>query len=227
MDSYVLQHFKWDGERWSAERNLSIGFTTPTSLGSLGADVTGSDDLGVIFAATSGDLSTGDLKYEMMSTNRSLQATAGETTPLPAVAVTPARPTATPAPQVTDTPAPTPTPTEANTPTPTFWLVSSNTAPSNSAWIGSVAGVIVAAVIVLLIILGIVAMRFRGPAIEDHLRRTLTNINLISRGGNENRLVKSLVLVVILMLVSYRKALLLISIRIPEGWSSSLAVLFG
>ena len=162
-DSSVLQHFKWDGERWSAERNLPIAFTKPTILSSLGADVTGSDDLRVVFVATNGDLSTGDLTYELMSSNRSLQATPGETTPPPTVIVTPTPPTATPSPQVTETPAPSPTPTEAGTPTPTFGLVSSTNDSSNNAWIGSVAGVIVAAVIVLLIILGIIAMRFKRP----------------------------------------------------------------
>ena len=90
---YVMQHWRYDGSQWSAERSLALDFSTITLVSSYTAGITESDVLGVLFSVISGDVANSEAQDQLLFANRVLgetsetttQVTSPQTTPTPEV----------------------------------------------------------------------------------------------------------------------------------------------
>lgn len=161
LSNFVMQHWRYDGSRWSAERSLDLDFSTASQVQSNVADITTNGDLGVLFSVVSGDLTSIDTQGQLLFANRLL----GESQPV-ATQENPSQSTPTPELELTssETSAPTVLPTQADTqePTPTSIeavVVTTDTpvpipdgpAPVRNSWLTSVVGPLAAGMIILAI----------------------------------------------------------------------------
>ena len=82
--SLVLQHWRWDGQRWGGEPSLNLEVDANTSIDGLIAGVSPQGDLTAVF---SGSVAPSDLtkqqQYELLFTKRSLDLTGTIPTSLP------------------------------------------------------------------------------------------------------------------------------------------------
>jgi hypothetical protein len=106
LQAYVLQHWMWDGERWSTERSVDMQTAGAMEIESLASNVSKDNNLAVIFTGKMTSKETNLTTDNLYFTSRQL----GQ----PQTVITPraAMPTATRrAPTPTPTPAPSATPT--------------------------------------------------------------------------------------------------------------------
>ncbi len=153
-NSFVIQHWLYDGEGWSAGRNLDVDFSTNTDINSVVGNVSNGSNLGVLLS----DLIRGETgnsqQRELLFSNRQLED--------PSPAVTP-NPQATPTLQITITKAPTiqttdtPSPKLA-TPTKTQLTLPDEPGPSSNSSLIAIAG----PVLIGFIALGVLFIIFRG-----------------------------------------------------------------
>jgi hypothetical protein len=153
--SLVLQHWRWDGQRWGGEPSLTLEVDANTSIDGLIAGVSPQGDLAAVF---SGSVMPSDLtkqqQYELLFTKRSLGLTGAVPTPLPP-----------PAPTVVDTQAPTQVIDVISSPTPTVDIAalgsSRGGAGQGNEWAGLLIGALLAGLIVLMAF-GFGMWRLRG-----------------------------------------------------------------
>lgn len=156
-NQYVLQHWQFDGTRWSAERSLDIQFPTDTAVTGNVAEITGESNLGVLLSVQSGDLERGDAQDQLLFTNRQVDLSVSSEPPVaqPEITAIPVeQPSASPTPEptaaLTETPANQPLATDGvatDVPTP----LPQNPVGGNRSWLGSLVGPLAAGVIVLVI----------------------------------------------------------------------------
>jgi hypothetical protein len=153
-NKFDLQHWLYDGERWSAERSLGMSFISNTNISSVEGDVSEAGNLGVLVSDLTSIVDNSTQEYEIMFSNRLLE--------IPEVNVTPEEQN-TPQPQFTPTavdelqPTKTQSPVAA-TPTGTPIVIQNEPEPAYSSnWI-AIAGPIAIGLIVLIVIVII----FRG-----------------------------------------------------------------
>ena len=167
LNQYVLQHWRFDGARWSAERSLNLDFSMPTTVSSNVSGITESGDLGVLFSVVSGDLVVSDTQGQILFANRmlgdSMESGTQENLP-PSSATLEVEPTSvetlTPTTVPTDVAIlePTPVPPEAiATITEAPTVIPDGPAPARNSWLTS----IVLPVIVGMIVLAIAVVSFR------------------------------------------------------------------
>ena len=153
-NSFVIQHWLYDGERWSAERNLDVEFTTNTDINSVVGNVSNESNLGVLLSdLIRGETGNGQQR-ELLFSNRQLE--------VPSTAITPIQ-EATPTPQVTATITPTIQPTNTPspnlaTPTSTTFILPDDPSPSSSSSLIAIAG----PVVIGFIALGVLFIVIRG-----------------------------------------------------------------
>jgi hypothetical protein len=153
-NNFVIQHWLYDGERWSAERNLDVEFTTNTDINSVVGNVSNESNLGVLLSdLVRGETGNGQQR-ELLFSNRQLE--------VPSTAITPMQ-EATPTPQVTATIAPTIQPTNTPspnlaTPTSTAFILPDDPSPSSSSNLIAIAG----PVVIGFIALGVLFIVIRG-----------------------------------------------------------------
>jgi hypothetical protein len=167
LNQYVLQHWRFDGTRWSAERSLNLEFSTPTMIFSNESGITESGELGVLFSVGSGDLVINDTQGQMLFANRMLdnsQSIATQENPPQSTTTVEVEPTSvetlTPTTVPTDVAIlePTPVPPEAiATITEAPTVIPDGPAPARNSWLTS----IVLPVIVGMIVLAIAVVSFR------------------------------------------------------------------
>lgn len=158
-NSFVVQHLTWNGQNWSTERSLDLSFTTPTTIGSLMSTVSSQGVLNLLFTALTEDLNSRAVKDDILFSSRPLEgivaAASPQATSITQV-ITP--PQATPVPSLFPTQTLPPSPTAAVSPTPT--PLPTFVQPQNeNTWLGSMAGALLAGLIVISVIVGIVAFR--------------------------------------------------------------------
>jgi hypothetical protein len=107
--SLVLQHWRWDGQRWRGEPSLNLDLDANTSIDGL---IAGASPQGDLIAVFSDSVAPSDLtkqqQYELLFTKRSLALTRTVPTPLPPLAPTAAE-TQIPTQAFDVIPSPTPT----------------------------------------------------------------------------------------------------------------------
>jgi len=161
LNQFVMQHWLFDGARWSAERSQNLDFITLTSILSNVSGITESGDLGVLLSVVSGDPVSIDTQDQLLFTNRTLgdspvsatqeitvQSTAsttveptnGETStatlvPTEAVSLETTPVTTEPVAVITETPA----------------AIPDNPAPAGNSWLTSLVGPVVVGLIGLAI----------------------------------------------------------------------------
>lgn len=167
LNQYVLQHWRFDGARWSAERSLNLDFSLPTMVLSNASAITVDSDLGVLLSVISGDLAVNGSQGQLLFANRilddsevsvtqeiSTQSTATLVAePTSIETLTPTVPATVPV-----TLEPTPTPSKAaavETESPT--AIPGGPAPARNSWLTSIVG----PVLIGMIILGIAVVSFR------------------------------------------------------------------
>jgi hypothetical protein len=161
LNQYVMQHWRYDGTQWLAERSLGLNFSTATAVLSNEASITENGELGVLFPIISGDLAGSETQDQLIFANRLLGDSSSGSMPNNPPQVTP---TQAGEPNIVETVAPTVAPTEAVTlePTPVTTevvAVLTNTpapipagpAPARNSWLTSLVGPLVAGVIILVI----------------------------------------------------------------------------
>lgn len=153
--SFVLQHWMFDGERWITEMSLNLNSTAVTTVESLVAAVSHQGDLAVVFTGGAVNQPDGSQLESLIFTNRLLE--------LPAVE---ANPTLEVLPTVTPQPIPTATAMPQSSPTPNILVSGSTSGSPGSGEVrvlpegpevtsrsipGSVVGPIAAAFVVLIV----------------------------------------------------------------------------
>jgi hypothetical protein len=147
-NKFVLQHWLYDGQRWSAERTLDINFYNNTAITSVEGDISDTGNLGVLLSDLIQSTDNSTQEYEIVFANRLLE--------IPDTIVTPDQ-QLTAQPQITPTIAGEIQPTKtqspvAATPTGTPIVFPDEPGPSNSSnWI-AIAGPIVIGLIILIVI---------------------------------------------------------------------------
>ena len=147
-NKFVLQHWLYDGQRWSAERTLDINFYSNTAIISVEGNVSDIGNLGVLLSDLILSTDNSSQEYEIVFANRLLE--------IPDTIVTPDQ-QLTAQPQITPTIAGEIQPTKtqspvAATPTGTPIVFPDEPEPSNSSnWI-AIAGPIVIGLIILIVI---------------------------------------------------------------------------
>jgi hypothetical protein len=170
LNQYVLQHWRFDGARWSAERSLNLDFSLPTIVLSNASGISSGGDLGVLFSVVSGDQAVNGAQGQLLFADRMLgdsESSVTQEIPTQSLATVEAAPTSietltsttpTVAPTVPETLEPTPMPSEVvavMTEAPT--TIPSDPAPSRNSWLTSIVG----PVLIGMIILGIAVVSFR------------------------------------------------------------------
>ena len=147
-NKFVLQHWLYDGKRWSAERTLDINFSTDTAITSVEGDVSDTGELGVLLSDLNQSADDSTQEYEIAFANRLLEIPAASETPVQQLTPKPqTTPTLTGELQPTRTQAPV-----AAAPTETQFVFPDEPGPSNSSsWI-AIAGPIVIGLIILIVI---------------------------------------------------------------------------
>ena len=147
-NKFVLQHWLYDGQRWSAERTLDINFYGNAAINSVEGEVSDTGNLGVLLSDLNQSADDSTREYEIAFANRLLEIPAASETPDQEL---------TPEPQITPTLTGEIQPTEtqrsvAATPTGTPFVFPDDPGPSNgSSWI-AIAGPIVIGLIILIVI---------------------------------------------------------------------------
>jgi hypothetical protein len=167
LNQYVMQHWRFDGTRWSAERSLNLNFSLPTTVLSNASAITESGDLGVLFSIESGDTVNKNIQDELLFADRVLDESLASATP-----ENPPQTTATVEAEPTDVETLTPTmaPTEVVTLEPTLvtteavaaitdspTAIPDEPAPARNSWLTS----IIAPVVVGMIVLALAVVIFR------------------------------------------------------------------
>jgi hypothetical protein len=153
-NSFVIQHWLYDGEGWSAGRNLDVDFSTNTDINSVVGNVSNGSNLGVLLS----DLIRGETgnsqQRELLFSNRQLEDPSPAVTPTPQATPT-LQITMTKAPtiQTTDTPSP-----KLATPTKTQLTLPDEPGPSSNSSLIAIAG----PVLIGFIALGVLFIIFRG-----------------------------------------------------------------
>jgi hypothetical protein len=106
---YTLQHWVWNGQRWSSSESLELDIDADSSINSLTSAVTSQDNLAVLLSGRVEDLEFGTQEDRLYFTARSIELLEGLPTPLPPAPVTPVA-AEQPTPEPTALPTPTPTP---------------------------------------------------------------------------------------------------------------------
>ena len=147
IDSYILQHWIFDGQSWTAESSNSFQFTPESEVSSITSDISKNGILAVTLLNSNLAMQSFD-QYQLFYTDLAMEVPALTTSEI------------TPTPDVIPTPIPTIQNTEpfqpqiTSTPTPvTFPLDNDN--PGNSDWI-FVAGPVLVGLIILVVIFLIV-----------------------------------------------------------------------
>jgi hypothetical protein len=130
---FALQHWMWDGSRWSSDRTLELNSDSISTLNDLVASMSPQGVLSLLFSVNSGTRGTGDPVNYLLLTNRVVDLPRGEPTP-------PSPPQVTPAAQNTPEPTERPEPTstqELVEPTPTidFNTIQPQNRPTNFLFI--------------------------------------------------------------------------------------------
>jgi hypothetical protein len=147
-NSFIIQHWLYDGERWVAERNLDIDFSTNTDITSVVGDVSIGGNLGVLLSNLVTNFEENTQQYELMFANRQLE--------IPNVIVTPV-PNITPTSQITPTAVVIVEPTKTGSPvevTPTEPPLSFPDEPdqsNGSNWIAVVGPIVIGIIVVIVI----------------------------------------------------------------------------
>lgn len=95
LNSFIIQHWLWDGERWIIERSMDLGASTANSIGSLVASLSEEGELAVVLTGRKVIPESGRQQDNLLYTGRHLEIpVVAELLPSPA------------------TPTPIPTPTE-------------------------------------------------------------------------------------------------------------------
>ena len=153
-NSFVIQHWLYDGEGWSAGRNLDVEFSSSTEIDSVVGNVSQANNLGLLLSDLIRD-ETGDIQQrELLFSNRLLEVPSTNATQVPQV---------TPTPMVTATEVPviqlTNTPTAIlTTPTRTPLAFPDEPEPTNNSNLIAFAGPI----LIGFIALGVLFIIFRG-----------------------------------------------------------------
>lgn len=157
---FNLQHWSWDGERWSVDQNLSLDVEGLSGVGSPAAAVSPGGALSAVFSIATGGEQGEELRFSLVESRREVE--------VPAVLPTaPAAAAPTIAPSPTDTAAPEPTVTSttgpAASPTAPADLPEEPGGPTNP-WLSSMAGLLAAGFVVL------VALIFGARAVISRQR---------------------------------------------------------
>jgi hypothetical protein len=147
-NKFVLQHWLYDGQRWSAERTLDINFYGNTAINSVEVDVSDTGNLGVLLSDLTQSTDDSTQEYEILFANRLLEIPTASSTPDHQL---------TPEPQTTPTTsgnlqATNTQPHVAGTPVETPIVFPDEPGPSDSSsWI-AIAGPVVIGLIILIVI---------------------------------------------------------------------------
>lgn len=148
--SFVIQHWLYDGQRWSPERNLEVEFPADAYINSIAGSVSDRGDLGVLLANLLREEDSNLNQYQLIFSNRSIEIPNAVETPDQQVTSTPQinAPIAT-AQQLTKTPSfadtePTITP---------IVFPDDQRNSSNSGWIAIVGPIAIGLIILMLILI--------------------------------------------------------------------------
>jgi hypothetical protein len=152
--SFVIQHWLYDGQLWSAERNFAVEFPTNAYITSIVGSVSDRGDLGVLLANLLREEESNLNQYQLIFSNRSIEIPNAVETPDQQITSTPQINTPTAMVQ-----KPTKTPSSADTESTITPIVFPDDLgqSSNSGWI-AIAGPIAIGFIILIVIFII----FRG-----------------------------------------------------------------
>jgi hypothetical protein len=143
--NYLLQHWFWDGERWSAEQNLGLD-STITALESMEAVFYPPGNLLVFLSASAIEPVGGRHEERLIMLHREIEVPELLPTPVPAVI-------AVPTPTITTEPTPIPTPIPTAVPESIDQATFQDDIPSvNNRWMMTIAGPIAAGLIVLVVL---------------------------------------------------------------------------
>jgi len=150
--TYVLQHWRWDGDTWVAERTMDLNLKSSSQINNLSSDASSDGNLFVVFSDSTINRQSGFEEDELFFASRSYQLPENVATQVQAAAPTP-EPTLTPTPDL----LPTETPT-AEIPA-TSVALNAEPPQSGNSLIGSVLVPVAAGLIVLIAILIGIRMR--------------------------------------------------------------------
>jgi hypothetical protein len=154
VDSYLLQHWVYQGNSWTSESGFGMQFIPQTKIDSLASDFSSGGTLGVLLI-NSNSTSQVEEQYQLVYTNHLIDIPAS--TPSPMIEVTPtlgASPTTVP----TTRPAvPTPSATDSNPSQIVFSEAPEN--PGDAGWIQSAAAVGLGLLAVVAIVIIVRRMR--------------------------------------------------------------------
>jgi hypothetical protein len=137
---YVLQHWIWDGQRWTGSNSLNLDVQAGTALGGMTSAVSPGGNLAVILSGRVEDQDLATQENELFFTARSIDLPEGLPTPLPPAPVIPAVTQEQPTLEATAPPTPTPTPNLA--------ALSAGEGNAGNSWKGLIIGGVLAGVIV-------------------------------------------------------------------------------
>jgi hypothetical protein len=150
IDSYILQHWVFDGRSWTAESSNSFQFSPGTEIRSISSDVSDKGLLAVVLLNSSSVL-YGSGEYQLTYTDFAMNLPESSSIPSSDAVPTPGKiPTQIPTAQLTESAQP----TVQSTPTPVSFPVESDE-PVNADWF-MIAGPIVVGFIALVVIILIV-----------------------------------------------------------------------
>ncbi len=148
---YTIQHWLFDGQRWSAERSFDIEVTQNTSIESLACVISPGGKLGVIIKSAIENVQSGGQQSQLLFTYRDVDISSAVTTPIPTATNTPP---ATPLPTYTRESETTSAATEVVpivTNTPPIFAPGEENIGGQSGWLSGVLPV----AIVLIVVIGV------------------------------------------------------------------------